>query len=155
LEGGRDIALVVLEEVQVLANFCKSSLGVGVLWDDRIIHHFELQKFGGGGRGGEFLLEGLPGIRGGLVSLKGMDEVGVNGHGESAKALVIGIVPGIDPRLVGYLAGNVIVLVDRLISGDGPPCTNGAEVASDKWGPLKIVGAFEGGDMADEGGGHF
>jgi len=84
-----------------------------------------------------------------------MDEVGVDCHGESAEALIVGIMPGVDPSLVGDLARDIIVLGSRLIGSDGPPCTNGAEVAGDKWGPLKIVGAFESGDMSDKKGGHF
>jgi len=139
----------------MLANFCKSCLGVGVLRDDGVVHRFELQIFGDGRRGGEFLLKGLPSIGGSFVSLKEMDEVGVDGHGESAKALVIGIMPGVDPRLVGHFASDVVVLGGRFTGSDGPPCTSGAEVTGDEWGPLEIVGAFKSGDAGDEGGGHF
>ena len=67
-----------------------------------------------------------------------------------------GVMPRVDPRLVGDFAG-VVRLDGRFVSGDGPPCTNGAEVTGDEWGPLEIVGAFESGDVADKGrgsGGH-
>jgi len=156
LEDGGDVTLIIPEEVQVPANLCESSLGVQVLRDGGVVHHFKLQVFGGGRWSGEFLLEGLPGVRGVLIVLERMDEVGVDRHGECAEALVVGVMPEVDPRLVGDLAGFVR-LDGRLVGGNCPPCTDGAEVASDEWGPLEIVGAFKSGDTADEGrggGGH-
>jgi len=135
------------------ANLRKGSLGVQVLGDGHVIYRFKLQIFGGSRRGGGFLLEGCPGIRGSLISVKGMDESEVNGHGESAETLVIGVMPGVDPRLVGYLASGIVNFGGRLLSRYGPPCTNGAEVASDEWGSLEVVGAFESGDMANKSGG--
>jgi len=160
LEGDGYLALVVPEEVQVPVNFRKGSLGVQVLRDGGVIHHFKLQVFGGSRQGGKLILEGLPGIRGILVFCVGMDEGGVDGHSESAKALVIGIMPRVNLRLVGDFT-SVIAFSGGFISGDGPPCTNGAEVTSDERGPLEIVGALESGDTANErgggggGGGHF
>ena len=62
--------------------------------------------------------------------------------------------PGVDPRLVSDFA-SLVAFNGGFIGGDGPPSTNGAEVTGDKWGPLKVVGAFESGDTANIGGGHF
>jgi len=76
--------------------------------------------------------------------------------------------PLVYPRLVGdstsVIALNgefisVVALNGGFIGGDGPPCTNGVEVTSDEWGPLKVVGALECGNTPNErgsdGGGHF
>jgi len=140
----------------VPVNLCKGSLGVQVFRGDSVIYRFKLQVFGGSRGGGEFLLESLPSIRGVLIFIIGMDESRVDGHGESAEALVVGFMSGVNPQLVGDLA-SVIALSGGFINGDGPPCTNSAEVASDEWGPLEVVGAFKSGDTTDErgrGGGH-
>jgi len=75
------------------------------------------------------MLECLPGVSGILISLEGMDKIGVDGHGESAKALVVGVMPGVNPGLVGDLA-SIVILSGGFIGGDGPPSTNGAEVCN-------------------------
>ena len=40
-------SLIIPKDVQVLANFHESSLGVEVLGNNSVIHCFELQIFGG------------------------------------------------------------------------------------------------------------
>jgi len=136
----------------VLVNLHKCSLGMGVLWDDGVVHCFKLQVFGGGRRGGEFLLEDIPDIGGILFILIRMDEGRVDSYGKSAEALVIGIVPVVNPSLVGDLI-VLILLLSRHGGGDGISSTNGAKVASDEGHPLLVVGALESGDTADEEGG--
>jgi len=131
LEGGGDVALIILEEVQVPANLREGSLGVRVLRDGSVVHRFKLQVFEGGRRSGEFLLESLPGVGGVLIILEGMNEVGVDCHGEGAEALVVGVMPGVNPRLVSDFAG-VVRLDGGFIGDDGPPCTDGVEVTSDE-----------------------
>jgi len=69
---------------------------------------------------GEFLIEGLSNLRGILYILVGMDEGGFNGHGGSAKALVIGIMPVVDMGLVSDLV--ILLFFGRLIS-DNDICT--------------------------------
>jgi len=81
-----------------------------------------------------------------------MDEGGVDSHGESAEALVIGIMPVVNPSLVGDLI-VLILLLSRHGEGNGIPSTDGAKVAGNKGHPLLVVGALEHGNTADEGGG--
>ena len=81
-----------------------------------------------------------------------VDEGRVNSHDESAEALIIGIVPVVDPGLIGDLI-ILILLLSRHGDGDGISSTNGVKVASDEGHPLLVVGAFESGGMANENGG--
>ena len=133
-------------------NFRKSNLEVQVLRDCGVIHRFKFQIFGGSGRGGEFLFESISDIGGIFLILVRMDEGGVNGHGESAKALIVGIVPVVDLSLVGDLIILILVLSGHG-GGDGIPCTDGVKVASNEGRPLLVVGALGHGDAADKGGG--
>jgi len=136
----------------VLVNFHESSLEVRVLRDGGVVHCFEFQVFGGSRRDGKIFFEGLPDVEGVILILVRVDEGKVDGHGEGAKALVIGIMSMVDPGLIGDLV-IYILLLSRFGGGDGIPGTNGAEVASNEGHPLLVVGALKHGDMADEGGG--
>ena len=136
----------------MLVNLCESSLGVQVLRNGGVIYCFKLQIFGGSQWNGEFFFKDLPDVGGILLILVRVDESRVDSHGESAEALVIGIMPVVDPGLVGNLV-IFILFLSGFRGGDGIPSTDGAKVASDKGCPLLVVGAFEHGDMADERGG--
>jgi len=81
-----------------------------------------------------------------------VNEGEVNGHSESAEALVIGIMPIVDLSLVDDLV-MFVLLLSGLFSGDGISGAIGAKVASDKGHPLLVVGALESGNVAGEGGG--
>jgi len=52
-----------------------------------------------------------------------VDEGRVNGHGESAEALVVGVMPVVNPGLVGDLI-IFIFLFGGQVGSDGPPSTN-------------------------------
>ena len=113
-----------------------------------------LEILRGGGQGGVLLLKGFPDLGSVFLILVWMDEGGGNDHGKGAKALVIGIEPGIDLRLVDDLI--ILLLLNRFEDGDGVSSTNGAEVVSDEGCPLLIVGTGKSRDMEDEvGRGHF
>ena len=130
------------------ANLYEGSLQVGVLRHDSVHHAFEFQVLEGDRWGGEFLLEELPELKGILDILVGMNEGSFDGHGESAKALVIGVMPVVDPGLVDNFV--ILLLFNGLIDDDGIPCTNGAEIASNEGCPLLVVGASEMGNTRDE-----
>ena len=85
-----------------------------------------------------------------------MNEGRVNSHGQGAEALVIGIMPMVDPGLVGDLA-ILIIFGSGDGGGDSILCTDGVEVGSDKGCPLLVIGALESGDTGDKGwvGRHF
>jgi len=129
----------------VLVNFHECSLRMGVLWDDGVVHYFKLQIFGGSQWSRKFFFESLPDIRGVLFILVRMDESRVNGHGESAEALVIGIMPVVNLSLVGDLV-ILILFLSRHGGGDGISSTDVAKVASNEGHPLFVVGALKSGD---------
>ena len=87
----------------------------------------------------KFLLKGLLDLGDILNILVGVDEGGLDGHGEGAKTLVIDIMPVFNPDLVGDFV--ILLFLGRFISGDGISSTDGTEVASDEGDPLLAVGA--------------